>query len=119
MNPTSNFVNHMRLVSTQDNENGTLVLTIDDSSLPKKIKGHKVIKLGEEIVVSVKAIVCDVSKFETKNDSLSQPVCPTSRITKRKFEIPYPIKLAAGFVAFFGVLEIGSALISKVVNKIK
>lgn len=114
-NPTSNFISHMRL-ATPDNENETLVLFADNFSLPKKIKGHKVIKLGEEIIVSAKVVVCDVSKFETKTNL---PVCTAPRITKRKFEVPYPIKLAAGFVAFFGVLEIGSALISKVVNKIK
>lgn len=134
INPaTSTFIKNMRLVLL-DNENETLKITIDAFRLPKKIKGHKVIKLGEEIVVSTKTIVGDVSKFETKDDlssfvqksiyysgikDSSQSVNAISRITKRKFEIPYPIKLAAGIVAFFGVLEIGSALISKVVNKIK
>ena len=116
---TSDFVRRMRLVSTPDNKNETLEITVDALRVPKKIKGHKVIKLGEEIIVSVKTIVGDVSKFETKN---ILPVLQTyvpSRITKRKFEVPYPIKLSAGVVAFFGVLKVGSALISKVVNKIK
>lgn len=120
INPiTSTFIKYMRLVSTPDNKNETLEITVDVFKLPKKIKGHKVIKLGEEIIVSTKAIIGDVSKFEPTSDSLPQPVNTTTRITKRKFEVPYPIKLAAGFVAFFGVLEVGSALISKVVNKIK
>ncbi len=119
LNLTSDFVNRMRLVSTPDNKNETLEITIDTSKLPKKIKGYKVIKLGEEIIVSVKTMACDVSKFETKNNLSLNPVDTTSRITKRKFEVPYPIKFAAGIVAFFGILEVGSALISKVINKIK
>ena len=119
VNITTDLVKCMRLVSTPDNKNETLEITIDTFKLPKKIKGHKVIKLGEEIVVSIKTIVGDVSKFETKNNLLLQPTYTSSRITKRKFEVPYPIKLAAGFIAFFGVLEIGGALITKVVNKIK
>lgn len=118
-NPTTNFISHMRLVSTPDNKNETLEITVGLFRLPKKIKGYKVIKLGEEIIVSTKTIVGDVSKFETRNDISSQSVDTASRITKRKFEVPYPIKLAAGIITFFGVLEIGSALISKVVNKIK
>ena len=116
VNLTSDFVRRIRLVTTPDNKNETLEITVDASKLPKKIKGHKVIKLGEEIVVTIKAIVGDVSKYETKTNL---PAYTTPRITKRKFEIPYPIKFAAGVVAFFGVLEVGSALISKVVNKIK
>ena len=116
VNLTSDFVRRIKLVTTPDNKNETLEITVDASRLPKKIKGHKVIKLGEEIIVTIKAVVGDVSKYETKTNL---PEYTTPRITKRKFEVPCPIKLAAGFVAFFGVLEIGSALISKVVNKIK
>lgn len=117
--PTANLIKRMRLISTPDNKNETLEIIIDTFKLPKKIKGHKVIKLGEEITVSTKMIVGDVSKFETKNNSSLQSVDTAQRITKRKFEVPYPIKFAAGIVAFLGVLEVGSALISKVVNKIK
>lgn len=118
-NSTANFISCIRLVSTPDNQNKTLEISVDASRLPKEIKGYKVIKLGEEIVVSTKTIFADVSKFETKTNLPPQPICTASRITKRKFEVPYPIKLVAGIVAFFGVLEVGSALISKVVNKIK
>ena len=115
LNPMINFIKHIRLVPAQDNRNEILEITVDIFGLPKKIKGHKVIKLGEEIIVSTKTIIGDVSKFETKNN-LSNT---TTRITKRKIEVPYPIKFAAGIVTFLGVLEVGYALISKVVNKIK
>ena len=119
-NPIANFISCIRLVSTPDNKNETLEIIVDTSRLPKKIKGHKVIKLGEEIIVSTKAIVGNISKFETKNNLPSQLVDnTTSKIDKRKFEVPYSIKLSAEIIAFFGVLKVGSALITKVINKIK
>lgn len=114
------FITNMQLTSTPDNKNKVIEITVDTTKLPNKINRHKTLRL--EKIFTSEIVVKTVKKLdETETDQIKthpQHVQQT-RVTKRKFEVPYPIKLAAGIVAFFGVLEVGSALISKVVSKIK
>lgn len=116
------FTKNMKLTSTPDNKNKVIEITIDTTKIPSKINRHKTIRL--EKIFTSEIVVKTVKKPDETNNLINQikthpQHVQQTRVTKRKFEVPYPIKLAAGFVAFFGVLEIGSALISKVVNKIK
>lgn len=116
------FITNMKLTSTPDNKNQVIEITVDTTKLPNKINRHKTLRLEKifisEIVVKTVKKPDEINNFINQVKTHPQHVQQT-RVTKRKFEVPYPIKLAAGIVAFFGVLEVGSALISKVVSKIK
>ena len=94
-------------------------INFEMTDLPKKIKGLKTLEYGQILTVTVIVKTIPKPMVITKSQVNSCDTSYPARITKRKFEVPYPIKLAAGIVAFFGVLEVGSALISKIVNKIK
>ena len=114
----SSFIKNMKLTSTLDKRNKVIEITVDTTKLPNKINRHKTIRL-EKIFIS-EIVVKTVKKLDETNQIKTHPQhIQQTRVTKRKFEVPYTIKLAAGIVAFFGVLEVGSALISKVVSKIK
>ena len=112
------FIKNIKLTSTPDNKNKVIEITIDTTKFPSKINRHKTIRLEKiftsEIVVKTVKKPDETDQIKTRPQHVQQ-----TRVTKRKFEVPYPIKLAAGIVAFFGVLEVGSALISKVASKIK
>ena len=116
------FIKNMKLTSTPDKRNKVIEITVDTTKLPNKINRHKTIRL--EKIFTSEIVVKTVKKPDETNNLINQvKTLPQhvqqTRVTKRKLEVPYPIKLAAGIVAFFGVLEVGSALISKVVSKIK